>query len=313
VYAVFASLDGTMSGVYEIDPGATTPKAPATPIWGTGDDPDDGGSLPPVTDVIRVFAVNDGTDEWLAISVRRDDSANPYSLHVTNDGSTFTELANSVAATAYLDATDDPANTSVAFMTGTRVLVDEDGISNGTDETFKSAPSVGTAQLTGMLYDPVGTLLWLADSQGHLYTAADLTAAGSWSKSSERTITVGNTTVVLHFQDFAAVPDGTGTTTLLVGSQSHGYFVLGDATLASHTTEPQSPAVADSNYRSTDLGSTTVQTFFVDPAFQTDYPVPVPPDNAYQLFDGYLLFAGTPNQGLWRALSHDGPIQWVRE
>ena len=70
--------------------------------------------------------------------------------------------------------------------------------------------------------------------------------------------------------------------------------------------------VDGSNYESSALATSSVTSWFVDPDPVTEYPVTTADGD--EKWDGTLIFAGTPKEGLWRALSSDdGPIQWLRE
>ncbi len=205
-------------------------------------------------------------------------------------------------------------------MSSSSVLVDTDGNLGDDDLIAKTAPDLTSRdRLTGMMYDDsVGGsgLLWLADDAGHIYTSP-LDAVEDWQKSASHEVSSSNDTP-LPFTDFALVPvDGTRTN-LVVGTRGYGYRVLGDTTTITYESAPQSPdlVVDGSNYQGSELAGAVVQTFYVDATPQSDYPVPTADGTPYEYFDGYLFFAGTTNQGLWRALSYpsdQGAVQWVRE
>lgn len=317
VYAVFTNLAGDASGVYEIDPGASDPQPSA--ILETDDQADTADGTDKVDSVIDVFVVNDGT-ERLVVSVQETGdppgALNDYTLYVTSDGSTFTELANAAATAPWRDAASN--GSAVAFMSSAGVIVDADGLAS--DElTAKAAPGLTSGdRLTGMIYDDStggSGLLWLADDAGHIYTSP-LDATG-WQKSASHDVSSSNDTAI-PFTDFGLVPvDGT-TTNLVVGTRGYGYRVIGDTSTVTYESAPQSPdlVVDGSNYQGSELAGAVVQTFYVDTTLRTDYPVPTADGNPYENFDGYLFFAGTTNQGLWRALSYpssQGAVQWVRE
>lgn len=312
VYAVFTSLDGNDSGVYEIDPAEAT--LSETALLETGDVGTDGEDT--VASIIDLFVVNDGS-ERLVVSVRESSAIDDYTLYVTSDGSTFTELATAEATAPWRDAASD--GTNVAFMSVSGVLVDTNGLGSD-DLVAKAAPGLTSGdRLTGLAYDDSAGgsgLLWLADDAGHIYTSP-LDAGTGWQKSASHTVSSSNDTAI-PFIDFALVPvDGT-TTNLIVGTRGYGYRVIGDTSTITYETAPASPeaVVGGSNYEGSGLAAAVVQTLFVDPTPQTGYPVPTAEGNPYEDFDGYLFFAGTPSRGLWRALSYpsdEGAVQWVRE
>ena len=301
VYALYTGNDG--EGVYAVTP--NTLEMADTPLLETGDT---------VDSIIDIFVVNDGT-ERLVVSVLESDALNDYTLYVTSDGSTFTELANAASTAPWRDAAS--AGTAVAFMSSAGVIVDANGLASD-DLTAKTAPGLTSGdRLTGMIYDDSAGgsgLLWLADDGGHIYTSADLAAGTVWQKSATHDVSSSND-AALPFTDFALVPVDATTTNLVVGTRGYGYRVLGDTSTITYESAPQSPdLVADgSNYQGSELAGAVVQTFYVDPTPRSDYPVPTADGNPYENFDGYLFFAGTTNQGLWRALSYDGAVQWVRE
>lgn len=263
-----------------------------------------------VAEAYEVFAVTDGSGTWLAVSARLDDGN--YAVYATDDGTTFAEVAGTKRGGApYIDATDNA--TSVAFLTAGGVVVDEDGINTGAGADLKAAVALSSGDyLTGLIHDGSAGgsgLLWAADDGGHIYTSA-LDIASAWQKSETRV--VGSSTD-LPFLDFALVPVDGSTTHLWVGTRGYGYRVIGDTSTITYETAPSLPGSDDSNYQAADLAGSVVQTIFVDTVQRSDYPVPTPAGNPYELIDGYLVFAGTTDQGLWRALSYPGAIQWVRE
>ncbi|MFW6291547.1 MAG: hypothetical protein ACOC7V_04395 [Spirochaetota bacterium] len=317
VYALYTGSTG--EGVYEVDP--STLEMADTPLLETGDTGSVGDDT--VASIVDIFVVSDTTDVWLVASVRESSASNDYALYVTSDGSTFAELASSAPAAPFpyapwSDAASDGTNT--AFMSSSSVLVDTDGNLGDDDLIAKTAPDLTSRdRLTGMMYDDsVGGsgLLWLADDAGHIYTSP-LDAVEDWQKSASHEVSSSNDTP-LPFTDFALVPvDGTRTN-LVVGTRGYGYRVLGDTRTITYESAPQSPdlVVDGSNYQGSELAGAVVQTFYVDATPQSDYPVPTADGTPYEYFDGYLFFAGTTNQGLWRALSYpsdQGAVQWVRE
>lgn len=309
VYAVFTNLAGDASGVYEIDPGAENPEP--TAVLETGEQGTDGDDT--IASIIDVFVVNDGT-EWLVVSVLESGNANDYTLYTTSDGTSFTKLAGAAATAPWRDAATD--GTAVAFMSSSEVIVDADGLASD-DLTGKSAPGLASGdRLTGLVYDDSAGgsgVLWLADDAGHIYTSP-LDAATGWEKSATHPVSSGNDAAIA-FADFALVPVDATTTNLVVGTRGHGYRVIGDTSAITHESAPVSPdsVVDGSNYGGSELADAVVQTFYVDPTPQSEYPVPTAEGTPYETFDGYLFFAGTPSEGLWRALSYPGAVQWVRE
>jgi hypothetical protein len=110
--------------------------------------------------------------------------------------------------------------------------------------------------------------------------------------------------------------DATGTTReILVGTNGYGYRVVGQAGSATAATAVvTTPDDDGSNYQASDLAGTAINVIFTDDVLRPLYPIPTGTGNDYDSTnDGYLVFLGTANQGLWRALSYDGPVQWVRE
>ncbi len=311
VYALYTGNDG--EGVYAVNP--STLEMADTPLLETGDTGSVGDDT--VASIVDIFVVNDTTDVWLVVSVQESSEPNDYALYVTSDGSTFTELASSAPAEPFpyapwTDAVSD--GTDTAFMSSSSVLVDTDGNLGDDDLTAKTAPDLSSGdRLTGMIYDADTSSLWLADDAGHIYTSP-LDAATGWDKSPTHEVSSSND-AALPFTDFALVPVDATTTNLVVGTRGYGYRVLGDTSTITYESAPQSPdLVADgSNYQGSELAGAVVQTFYVESTARSDYPVPTADGNPYENFDGYLFFAGTTNQGLWRALSYDGAVQWVRE
>lgn len=311
VYALYTGSTG--EGVYAVNPG--TLEMADTPLLETGDLADTPDGTDTVASIVDIFVVNDGT-ERLVVSVLESDALNDYTLYVTSDGSSFTELDAATTA-PWRDAAGD--GTAVAFMSSAGVIIDADGLA-ADDLTAKTAPGLTSGdRLTGMIYDEStggSGLLWLADDAGHIYTSP-LDAATGWDKSTTHDVSSSND-AALPFTDFALVPADATTTNLVVGTRGYGYRVLGDTTTITFESAPQSPdlVVDGSNYQGSELAGAVVQTFYVDSTLRSDYPVPTADGNPYENFTGYLFFAGTTDQGLWRALSYpssQGAVQWVRE
>ncbi|HKJ86099.1 MAG TPA: hypothetical protein VKA06_08480 [Spirochaetia bacterium] len=301
VFAVYASADGVTHRVYEID--VADPKKTPTPRFETtGSDFALG----------EIFALDDGLDVWLVVNHEGDATISDWSLYGSTDGDTFSPISGTAANEPYVDVVADPVSNDVLYLRANAVLTDVDGVAAGADPG-DAAPAPGLdspARFTGAHYDSVGNLFWLADNSGHLYSAAPGFAAWTRNTTAYTTSSADNAPVI-SFTDFSAVPRG-AQTVLLVGTSGYGYRVIGDAATATATSGVSSPAVDGSNYESSALATSTVSAWFVDPDPVTGYPV-VTADGE-QSWDGSIVFAGTPKQGLWRALSSDdGPIQWLRE
>ena len=108
----------------------------------------------------------------------------------------------------------------------------------------------------------------------------------------------------LQFTDMTAVNNG-GTQLLVVGTDGDGYRELDGAFI------PTTPAAEVSNYQASELAQATILAFYVDEGV-TVY-VPAQSGDTYEPKTGDLLFAGTSNLGLWKALYGGDPPQWVRE
>ncbi|MFW5689854.1 MAG: hypothetical protein ACOC1U_09800 [Spirochaetota bacterium] len=310
IYVVYAADDGTSSGLYEIDPAAETMEARLVFSSDTSG----------VASVDRVFTVNDGT-EWLLVAVTMSGSGLSRGLYATDnagnsatavEGSEFTPIIGVNAQVGVIDVATN--GTQVAYLTAASLLVHASGVDTGTAPETRTPSESGTTleagdRYTGTVY--AGGALWLADDGGHLYRSTDF--GTNWTQSSVSNGPDGNP---LEFTDFGTVPESAevgAATTLLVGTRGSGYRVMGDVSNATTTTELQSPAVDGSNYQASDLAGAAVTFFFTDPVAYTGYPVPTSNANTPEENDGYLIFAGSVTNGLWRALSYDGPIQWVRE
>lgn len=168
------------------------------------------------------------------------------------------------------------------------------------------------------LYEATGQSVWLADDSGYLYSSSTAPIT-TWVKSGQ-TLVSGSSEDTLAFTALGLVPVPGGAPAILVGTAGNGYRIVGEAgAVTAETATVSSPDEDGSNYEASDLARTVVNTFFADDELLSDYPIPGPDAGTYQLQDGYLFFAGTSNQGLWRALSYDDPdsptdpVQWVRE
>jgi hypothetical protein len=300
IYAAYTSLDGNESGLYALDPAQVEAGFVGDPILSTAD--------PGIDAVVRVLTFNVGADTWVVAVV--ETGLSEYAVYATNDGSSPAAIPSFTTSTPVIDVASDGA-TRVAYVTPKAIYVDTDGDVTGTTAPAGpgSTPALGAgARFTGGHY--AGGSLWLADDAGHLYSSADF-GATAWTRNSEPWQISSANQEPTPFTDFATVPRGT-VDIIVVGTAGYGYREIGDAATVNATAAPTSPDVEGSNYQASELASAAVQTFFVNPSGVTDYPVATAAGN--QTWDGNLLFAGTVNQGLWRALSSDeGPIQWVRE
>ncbi len=302
VFAVYASPNGQTHGVYEIDV-ADPDEEPVLRFETSGSDVALG----------KLFAVDDGTDVWLMVNYERA-GTNSWSLYGATEGTTFTEIAETAANEPYIDVVADAVSNDILYLRANAVLTDTDGVTDVTvvpDDADPAPGRVSPARFTGAHYDTVSGRFWLADTSGHLYSAAP--GFASWARSAAAyTASSADNAPVLSFTDFAAVPRG-AQTILLVGTSEYGYRILGDASTATVDSGISSPVSVDgSNYESSALATSSVASWFVDPDPVTDYPV-VTADGE-QSWGGTLIFAGTPQEGLWRALSSgEGPIQWLRE
>ncbi len=297
VYAVFVSPDATDSGVYEINPASPTdpPQSIFTPPGG-------------VLRINNVFTINDGT-QWLLASAATTDEPARHRLYASSDGETFgflegTELAN---ATWVGVATN---GTAVAYLSTTGFWRHPAGITPGTPPEIPLAipPRGSGAIFTGIFYDEVGDLLWVADNRGHLYTSDDF--GDTWVKGPENPVSTSNDTAI-PFTVFAGVPRG-GQTIIIVGTGGYGLRVVGVAGEVDANTPVSPPQVTGSNYQGSGLASSAIVSLFVDPDAVSGFPVETADGPAR--WDGHLLFVGTVQKGLWRTLSSvSGPYQWVRE
>ena len=306
IYASFVSQSGVPSGVYVIDtPAAATPELLSTPVFGSADTA--------VQSVGKLFVVDDNGTPTLLVAVRTEAEGVEYALYASTNGSSFSLVTGTDGVGAsWTDAASD--GTGILYINAASVLIDPDGIQDTTltPQAAGVAPGTtapgktGSAAWRGAHYDGSSTL-WLSDSSGFLYSSTSF--GGTWVRNASAYRYEGDPDQdPIGFTDFATVSNTVSDVTV-VGTQALGYYVLGtDA-----STAPASPAVAGSNYRESDLSSVAVNTFFVDTNLQSDYPVPTAAGDPYELLDGYLLFAGTANGGLWRALFHSDPTQWVQE
>jgi hypothetical protein len=280
-----------------------------------------------IESIDRVFALNDGTD-WLLLSVTVGGSpADSHTLYATSNSGggevtagDFVEITGTQAQTDVVDVATD--GTNVAYLRPDALLVHAGGVNPGSPPSVQTPPGFPgdsaageTVALTGMIHESGGGNLWLADSNGRLYSSSNF--GTSWADPSSQIQISSSDTAPLPFTDLGTVPVGepsTGTT-LLVGTNGYGYRIVSTspaevtaADIATLTT----PDAETSNYQASDLAGAAVLFFYGDPAPVTGYPVPTAQGEP-KANDGYLLFAGTSNAGLWRALSYEEPVQWVQE
>ncbi|MFW5717376.1 MAG: hypothetical protein ACOC0E_08025 [Spirochaetota bacterium] len=299
VYAVYTSLNGDDSGLYELDPAHVDDGFTAV-----------GGAkaLSEVDAFLKAFAFEHGGTEWVVVSAAL--GPNEYALYASDDGTAFDRVGGSAFSTPapVIDVATDGSTT--VYLTAKQLYVTADAPDAGTEpaEPAGATGKTSDAAFTGTEY-AAGTV-WLADDAGHLYTSDDF-GATDWTRN-ESPYDIGPTSSdPVPFTDFAAVPRG-AETLIVVGTRGYGYRVIGDAATSGADTTPSSPGSTESNYEASDLSTSVVQTFFVDTEQVGGYPVST--DAGVREWTGTLLYAGTVNQGLWRALSsEDGAIQWVRE
>lgn len=306
VFATFTSQSAAESGVYEINIADPT-VAPTAVLTAASAGVDSIGRL-------FVVEATDGTHLLASIESNPDPDAVTHELFASADGASFSAVAGTAGQTPFIDVASDGAN--VAYLRANAVLIDTDVLAGAAP----SAASTGIAsgdRYTGIHHDfgSGANRLWLADDSGFLYSSDDFGA--SWVRTPAAIEINTNNDDPVPFTDFASVRLGPGGEWVLyVGTRGHGYRVINGAataTAASAVTDNllPSPDVDGSNYQASELAGAVVQTFFVDPTLQDAFDVPNPSGTTSE--SGFLVFAGTSNQGLWRALAYDGPIQWVRE
>ncbi len=314
VYAGFANLDGDESGIYPVDlSGADATNLAETVSLGppvvTQESAVVGGSTEAPVALGRIFVVSDGTDERLFVSVRAPGGA--YHVYHTRDAAAFTELSVPAALAAF--PLNDVAHDGSRFwfLTSRGLFVSSDLVSSSVVPDADPGPSVDQ-ELSGLTYGGLagGHQLWVATRDGFLYSAVNGAEGfgGTWNVNTAAHTGGAGEDDPLAFTDFALVSRGSEDE-LVVGTVGFGYRQVGaNATVALTT-----PPVGDSNYDASALSRATILTFHVSPA-RTDIPVPTGQDDEFVLRDGDILFAGTAELGLWKALySHDGPEQWQRE
>jgi hypothetical protein len=298
VYVAYSSQDGTSGGVYTIDPaGALGPVTAANNVFGT--------ELTEVAGIGKVFVANDGAATQLLVGVRKT-TASRYSLYASATGAaaSFAEVAGTDNNLPIIDVAAS-ATGEVVLLTRKAVLIDSDGLNDGgaaADATY--ALPIGDRQpaFGGVYYDGATNVLWITDNEGYLYRSSDFGA--TWTVNATAHLISTTQDDPLEFTDMIAV-DNAGASLLLVGTEGRGYREL-DADF-----NPTTPAAEGSNYQASELAQATVLTFFVNQAVTVF--VPTVSGESYEQKTGDLLFAGTSNLGLWKALYAGAPPQWVRE
>jgi hypothetical protein len=293
IYAAFYQQSGSPSGVYRItDPAASSPSLTG-PL-----------TISDTVDRVGKLIVAGGQLFLIAeIGLSR------ALFHWT--GSQFDRVPADSGATdlepnSWIDVASN--GTDFLYLASGKAIFDAGGIGAGADAVDIDSPVNQTNKGPSAAFRAAhwdGTAFWLSDDSGHLYSSAD---GSSWTRNATAFTYDIDPDQEIGFTDFATVQN-TVTSVTVVGTESAGYYVVG----ADASETPTSPAVSGSNYRESDLSGLAVTTFYADTTLRTDYPVPTAAGDPYELLDGYLLFAGTANGGLWRALFHDGATQWVRE
>ncbi len=284
IYATFTHQDGSPSGVYRIDVSANPPKiSPDSPVFDTDTDG--------IESVGKIFAVDDGTPRLL-VSARTDDGVASHSLFSSDDGSTFTEISGTAAGTPWIDVADNLTGAELLYLSPGRAVVDADGVgmANGLTDVTGDAGKSKSAGFTGAHFDSEGSVLWLADNAGHLYSSVDF--GTTWKRNSDAYRYENESdNEIIEFTDVASAGSGSDRI-VVVGTRELGYYLLGaDAEAA-----PKSPGSAAANYRESDLSDTAVNGFFVDSHATGDY-----------------LFPLTARRGLWRGKVDGEPIVWIQE
>ena len=297
VYAAYSSQDGTEGGVYAVNPAADSIEVTTTAVFGTELDAD-------VAGVGKVLVANDGA-ERLLIVVKKSGVTSRYSVYEsTTGGAPFAEVVGTERNLPVIDVAENAAG-AVAFLTRKSILIDSDGLNNLIDPADVTA-NLGIVdrqpEFGGVYYHPDSGTLWVTDNDGFLYRSVDF--GTTWTANATAHLVGTDESDPLQFTDMTAVNNG-GTQLLVVGTEGHGYREL-DATFI-----PTSPAAEVSNYQASELAQATILAFYVDEGV-TVY-VPAQSGDTYEEKTGDLLFAGTSNLGLWKALYGGDPPQWVRE
>ncbi len=299
VYAAYSSQNGTEGGVYTIDP-ATSPAQVATePVFGT--------EHTDVAGIGKVFVANDPADTYLLAVVKKSGVTSRYSVYASTTGAagTFAEVVGTVGNLPVIDVAENAVG-AVAFLTQKSILIDSDGLNNLLDPVDVTA-NLGIVdrqpEFGGIYFHPATLTLWIADNEGYLYHSNDF--GTTWTVNETAYPVSTSDEDPLQFTDMTAIDNG-GSQLLVVGTEGHGYRELDPVDFS-----PTTPAAEVSNYEASKLAQATILTFYVDEACTVHVPAQSGED--YELKTGDLLFAGTSNLGLWKALYGADPPQWVRE
>lgn len=318
VYAVFRNQTATDFRLLEINP--ASPETEGTVILETGDTVS-GDEVQSLGDLFGLDEDLDGTVDALLVSTELTGGVE-YTLVETRDASTFAQISGTEASNSpYVDAFSTGLGN--IYLDAQRVLFDDDFLVGANAAAAQSSGRENPAAFTGGIYDTDGTLTWLADDSGYLYSSANNT---SWTRSDQIDVNTTSSSA-LAFTDFAELPIGNpiSSRVLVVGTRGDGYRIVGTtgggltaANAAIQDSDDNSkytldtPVETDSNYEASDLSGAAINSFYVDPVFQNAF-VPTPDGDPYEELSGYVFFAGTTNAGLWRSLSYSGAAQWIQE
>lgn len=311
VYAVFTDQTGSKSGIYSFDPAFTilpnygyddTVEKPSVALTG----PIFGAPAVEVRGLGELFVVNDGTNDHLLVVVKSDEEYPRYLVQQTVDGTSFNPMTTTEAHFPVIDLATD--GTDVAYLTRFTVstgTVTADVSINDDVTTDNIKPIIDPKRTRiprfgGLFHD--GSALWLSDNEGYLYRSLDF--VGSWQATADPHLVSSAPADPLPFTDFAIA-----NSVVVVGTEGYGYRELKLGTQLKPYAVTPDPA--GSNYQASELARSAVLTFFVDYGL---VGVPVPQqDGSFTAEDGDLLFAGTSNAGLWKALYYAQAPQWLRE
>jgi len=297
IYAVYTSQDGTDAGLYAIDP-VNPPSAVAAGdrVFGTGETD--------ITGLGRAFVANDGTSTLLLSARKTGTSVYSVFESTTGASASFTEVDGTAGSLPVVDVAYTPGG-EVFFLTRKDVLLDTDGLNAGNAAAAVAGSLVTDGrqpEFGGIFYDTDAGVLWVTDNEGYLYQSADL--GDTWTSNADPHEISSNNDSALSFTDMEAV-DKDGTKVLVVGTNGNGYRQLTD------TFVPVTPDAEGSNYQASELAKATILTFYVDP--NSTRFIPAESGETFVEATGDLLFAGTSNMGLWKALFAATEPQWVRE